>query len=49
MIKKFIPDYREHTFFTCGPMKMVDAMVSLLKEMEIPKEQIKKENFPGDF
>jgi ferredoxin-NADP reductase len=48
-IKKFSPDYRERTFFTCGPMKMVDAMVSLLKEMEIPKEQIKKENFPGDF
>lgn len=49
MVKKCIPDYRERTFFTCGSMKMVNAMVSLLKEMEIPKEQIKRENFPGDI
>jgi glycine betaine catabolism B len=40
---------REHIFFTCGPMKMVESMISLLKEMEIPAGQIKKENFPGDF
>jgi ferredoxin-NADP reductase len=49
MIKTFIPDYRERIFFTCGPMKMVESMVSLLKEMELSKEQIKRENFPGDF
>ncbi len=49
MIKKFIPDYRERIFFTCGPMKMVESMISLLKEMEIPGGQIKKENFPGDL
>lgn len=49
MIEKFIPDYRSRTFFTCGPIKMVEAMVSILREMEIPEEQIKKENFPGDF
>jgi ferredoxin-NADP reductase len=47
MVKKFVPDYLERTFFTCGPPKMVDAMVSLLKELEVPKEQIKQERFPG--
>ncbi|MFZ2498706.1 ferredoxin--NADP reductase [Methanosarcina sp.] len=48
MIKRFIPDYQERTFFTCGPLKMVDSMVSLLSELEMPKEQIKRESFPGE-
>lgn len=47
MIKKFMPDYIERTFYTSGPQKMVNAMVSLLIELGIPKEQIKKEYFPG--
>lgn len=47
MVKKFVPDYRERTYFTSGPLKMVDAMVSLLKELEVPEEQIKQEYFPG--
>jgi ferredoxin-NADP reductase len=49
MIKKFIPDYQKRTFFTCGPQMMVDAMVSLLNELEVPKEQIKREIFIGDY
>jgi ferredoxin-NADP reductase len=48
MVKKFIPDYRERTFFTCGPTKMVESMVSLLEELEIPEKQIKREIFPGE-
>lgn len=48
MVKKFIPDYHERTFFTCGPLKMVDSMISLLKELEVPEKQIKQEIFPGD-
>jgi ferredoxin-NADP reductase len=48
MVKKFIPDYRERTFFTCGPTKMVESMVSLLEELQIPEKQIKREIFPGD-
>lgn len=47
MVKKFIPDCLERTFYTSGPQKMVDAMVSLMKELEIPDEQIKQEYFPG--
>lgn len=49
MIKKYIPDYQKRTFFTCGPQMMVDVMVSLLNELEVPKEQIKREIFVGDY
>ncbi len=47
MVRREIPDYRERVFYTCGPAAMVDAMVRLLNELELPKEQIKKETFPG--
>jgi ferredoxin-NADP reductase len=47
MIVKEIPDFKERVFFTCGPPKLVDNMVSLLEEMKVDKEKIKKENFPG--
>ncbi len=47
MVKKFVPDYQERTFYTSGPTKMVDAMVSILKELKLPEEQIKQEYFPG--
>lgn len=47
MVKKFIPDYLEHIFYTSGPQKMVDAMVSLIRELDVPEEQIKQEYFPG--
>ena len=47
MVKKYIPDFLERTFYTSGPQKMVDAMVSLLKELKVPDEQIKQEYFSG--
>jgi ferredoxin-NADP reductase len=47
MVKKFMPDYIERTFYTSGPPKMVEAMVSLLRELGVPEEQIKQENFYG--
>lgn len=47
MIQKEIPDYMERVFYICGPSKMVEAMVSVLKEMDIPDKQIKQEYFPG--
>jgi len=47
MIKKEMPDYKERTFYICGPPKMVEAMENLLKELKIPQNQIKKENFYG--
>lgn len=47
MVKKFIPDFMERTFYTSGPQKMVEVMVSLLKELGVPEKQIKQEYFPG--
>jgi glycine betaine catabolism B len=47
MIRKYMPDYPDRVFYISGPTKMVDSMQTLLKEMSIPKEQIKTESFPG--
>lgn len=47
MIKQDIPDYMKRTFFSCGPPKMVEAMVVILKELGVPDKKIKTENFTG--
>ncbi len=47
MIQKEIPDYMDRVFYICGSPKMVEAMVAMLKEMNIPDRQIKREYFPG--
>ncbi len=47
MIQKEIPDYIERVFYICGPPQMVEAMVAILKEMNVPDMQIKQEYFPG--
>jgi ferredoxin-NADP reductase len=47
MIRKEMPDFKERTFYTCGPPMMVDAMEKLLRDLAVPKDQIKKESFPG--
>ncbi len=47
MVVKFVPDYMERVFFTSGPRKMVEAMVSLLNNLSVPEQQIKWEYFPG--
>ncbi|VVB72039.1 Sulfhydrogenase 1 subunit gamma [uncultured archaeon] len=47
MIKKHIPDYSDRVFYISGPTKMVDSMLTLLTEISIPINQIKKEIFTG--
>ena len=47
MIKQHMPDYLDRVFYISGPTKMVDSMATLLKEMSIPEDQIKKEFFTG--
>lgn len=47
MILKEMSDYRERTFYTCGPPAMVKAMEKILKDLNMPQEKIKKENFLG--
>ncbi len=47
MVKNQAPDYKERTFFACGPPGMVQAMVNLIKELGLPEEQLKLESFAG--
>jgi ferredoxin-NADP reductase len=47
MIKAHSPDYMDRVFYISGPPRMVDSSLNMLKEMNIPKAQIKKESFVG--
>ena len=47
LIKKYVKDYKNSLFYICGPPAMVDAMVAILKEMNIPQEKMKVEHFIG--
>jgi ferredoxin-NADP reductase len=47
IILKEIPDYEDRIFFTCGPQAMVKAMENLLNDLQVSKEQVKKEIFTG--
>lgn len=47
MIRKEIPGYLETMFYVCGPPAMVHAMENLLKALNVPVENVKKENFAG--
>jgi ferredoxin-NADP reductase len=47
MIKKEISEYHETVFYICGPPGMVEAMGNLLKTLDVPGENVKKENFAG--
>jgi ferredoxin-NADP reductase len=47
MIKKEIPEYPETLFYLCGPPTMVQAIENLFKVLNVPSENVKKENFSG--
>jgi len=47
MIKKEIPDYKETTFYTCGPPAMVEIIGKLVEQLGLPKTQLKREYFTG--
>ena len=47
MIKQHMPDFLDRVFYISGPTKMVVSMATLLKELSIPEDQIKKEFFTG--
>lgn len=42
-----MPDYIDRIIYTSGPRKMVDSMLILLKELNVPEKQIRKEYFLG--
>jgi len=46
-LRQEIPDWNERIFFTSGPAAMVDGMLSLLREMGVLSDHIRKEYFPG--
>lgn len=45
MIKKYVPDFQERTFYLSGPNSMVTAFAKLLKNIGVRK--VKKDYFPG--
>ncbi len=47
MIKTEVPDYKENTFYTCGPPKMVEIMEKLVEQLGVPMTQLKREYFTG--
>ena len=47
MVEKEISDYTDRVFYTSGPPKLVESMEIILRELEVPEDQINKENFPG--
>lgn len=47
LIKKHAPDYLERRWYLSGPPGMVDAYAKLLRELGVPRREIKKDFFPG--
>lgn len=47
LIAKMVPDHHERTFYISGTHAMVSAMEKILREMGVPRTQIKTDFFPG--
>ena len=48
MIQEEMSDYKDRIFYICGPPKMVDTLVNVLKDkLGIQDDKIKLENFTG--
>ena len=48
MIKEEIPDYKDRVFYICGPPKMVETLVSILKDkLTVEDNRIRLERFAG--
>lgn len=47
VIQKEVSDYKQRTFYTCGPPGMVNTIKNLLHELDVPNEGVKVENFSG--
>ncbi len=47
LLRRQIPDIMRPTYMIVGPPAMVDAMVALLKNLQLPKEQVIVEKFTG--
>jgi ferredoxin-NADP reductase len=47
MLKRRTPDYLGRTWYISGPPGMVNTYSTLLRELGVPRKQIKKDFFPG--
>ncbi len=48
MIKEEIPDFEERVFYICGPPKMVESLVNILRnKLAIGEDRVRIENFVG--
>jgi len=49
MIEKYVTDVEKKLWYICGPPPMVDAMKRILKQMKIPAEKLRAEDWelPG--
>ncbi|MBI2011263.1 FAD-dependent oxidoreductase [Candidatus Daviesbacteria bacterium] len=47
IIKQYIPDILKPIYYVSGPEPMVEAMEKIVYEMGVPKEQVKRDYFPG--
>ncbi len=47
MLMQAVPDYKERVYYLSGPPEMVNAYESVLKNMGVGNQQIKKDFFPG--
>ena len=48
MIREEIPDYKERIFYICGPPRMVESLIDILKnKLSIKQDKIRTENFVG--
>lgn len=47
LVREILPNFSEYAFYSCGPPGMVAAMAQLVRELGVPSEQLKTENFEG--
>jgi len=47
LIEKYTPDFKERVWYISGPQIMVNITEKTLREMGVPRTQIKKDFFPG--
>ena len=47
MIKKYVPDWRERTFYVSGTHSMVVSLKETLEDMGVEKKSLKTDFFPG--
>lgn len=47
ILVRYITDLNLPIFYVCGSPAMVNAMQQMLRELEIPDERVKVEDFPG--